>query len=141
MTIREFARQTGYTVPGIWKKIIRGELAAVNVGPAHGLRHPVWSIDAALVPLNLKSGVAKQRNLVRDVLLDAAERGTWMTIREIDRVVDAGTANVSYNLRILRQPKHGGYNIVRRHGARGYEYQIQKNTKIHNDTKVLAPHA
>src|SRR5574337_1609349 len=50
-----------------------------------------------------------QREVIRDVMLSAAECRTWLTLREIAGLTRYGEASISAQLRHLRKPEFGGY--------------------------------
>ena len=56
-----------------------------------------------------------QRDIIRDVMLSAAERETWLTLGELRAVTRYGEASISAQLRHLRKMENGGYEIVKRH--------------------------
>lgn len=56
-----------------------------------------------------------QRDIIRDVMLSAAECETWLTLGELRAVTRYGEASISAQLRHLRKAENGGYEIVKRH--------------------------
>jgi hypothetical protein len=56
-----------------------------------------------------------QRDLIRDVMLAAADCATWLTLAELRALTRFGEASISAQLRHLRKPDHGGYEVVKRH--------------------------
>jgi hypothetical protein len=52
-----------------------------------------------------------QREVLRDVMLSAAECGTWLTLRELSRLTNYGEASISAQLRHLRKPRYGSFVI------------------------------
>jgi len=77
-----------------------------------------------------------QREVLRDVMLSAAECGTWLTLRELSRLTSYGEASVSAQLRHLRKPRYGAFvidkqvrkydevNQIAEHGA-VWEYRLR----------------
>lgn len=62
-----------------------------------------------------------QREIIRDVMLSAADCETWLTLGELRAVTRYGEASISAQLRHLRRTENGGYLIEKRHreGATG----------------------
>ena len=56
-----------------------------------------------------------QRDIIRDVMLAAADRGTWLTLGELHAMTHYGEASISAQLRHLRKSENGGYDVVKRH--------------------------
>lgn len=56
-----------------------------------------------------------QREIIRDVMLSAAECGTWLTLGELRALTRYGEASISAQLRHLRKAENGGYEVVKRH--------------------------
>lgn len=68
-------------------------------------------------------GERSQREVLRDVMLSAAQCGTWLTLRELSRVTSYGETSISAQLRHLRKARYGAFVIdkqVRKSGDRGY---------------------
>ena len=55
-----------------------------------------------------------QRDLIRDVMLAAADCETWLTLAELRALTRYGEASISAQLRHLRKPENGGYDVVKR---------------------------
>jgi hypothetical protein len=56
-----------------------------------------------------------QRDIIRDVMLAAADCDTWLTLGELHALTQYGEASISAQLRHLRKPENGGYDVVKRH--------------------------
>ena len=56
-----------------------------------------------------------QREIIRDVMLSAANCQTWLTLGELRALTRYGEASISAQLRHLRKSEHGGYEVVKRH--------------------------
>jgi len=56
-----------------------------------------------------------QREIIRDVMLSAAECETWLTLGELRALTRYGEASISAQLRHLRKSENGGYEVVKRH--------------------------
>jgi hypothetical protein len=85
-------------------------------------------------PLNAKRG-RSQREMIRDVMLAASDCGTWLTLGELRALTSYGEASISAQLRHLRKPEYGGYELLKRHrentlrGVRGeslWEYRLKQ---------------
>ena len=55
-----------------------------------------------------------QLQIVRDVMLSAAECDAWLTLTEIARITRYGEASISAQLRHLRQPLYGEFRVDKR---------------------------
>jgi hypothetical protein len=62
-----------------------------------------------------------QREVIRDVMLAAADCDTWLTLGELRALTRYGEASISAQLRHLRKLENGGYDVSkqRREGAVG----------------------
>jgi hypothetical protein len=58
--------------------------------------------------------VARQRDVLRDVMLCARECEAWLTLRELARMTGYGEASISAQLRHLRKPECGGFAVEKR---------------------------
>ena len=81
-----------------------------------------------------------QREVIRDVMLSAAECDTWLTLGELRALTRYGEASISAQLRHLRKAENGGYELVKRHreamaggraaadarGERTWEYRLSR---------------
>ena len=83
-----------------------------------------------------RTHLPSQREVLRDVLLSAAECGSWLTLRELAQLTQFGEASISAQLRHLRKPKYGSYVVEKRvrrgivvsdleHGAI-WEYRLRR---------------
>jgi hypothetical protein len=55
-----------------------------------------------------------QREILKEVLLVAAESDMWLTLEELARVTKYPPASISAQLRHLRKPEFGGYVVEKR---------------------------
>jgi len=55
-----------------------------------------------------------QLHAIRDLMLSAAQRGAWMTLREIAGLTEIGEASISAQLRHLRKARHGRHRVEKR---------------------------
>ena len=55
-----------------------------------------------------------QREVLRDVMLSAAQCNTWLTIEELARMTSYPPASISAQLRHSRKEQHGGYRLEKR---------------------------
>lgn len=56
-----------------------------------------------------------QREIIRDVMVSAADCGTWLTLGELRALTRYGEASISAQLRHLRRTENGGHEIIKRH--------------------------
>ena len=56
----------------------------------------------------------KQREVIRDVMLSAGQCATWLTLDELAKLTHYPPASISAQLRHLRKPKNGAYEVVKR---------------------------
>ncbi len=75
-----------------------------------------------------------QLETIREVMLCAAQRDSWLTLREIAAITHYGEASISAQLRHLRKPAFGSYVVEKRRregdpaegGTRGvWEYKLE----------------
>jgi hypothetical protein len=85
-----------------------------------------------------------QQEIIRDVMLSAAECETWLTLGELRALTRYGEASISAQLRHLRKAENGGYEVTKRHregasperpGADGrsdcvWEYRLTRGTNV-----------
>ena len=55
-----------------------------------------------------------QRELLREVMLSAAECDTWLTLEQLARVTGYPQASISAQLRHLRKEEYGSYRLEKR---------------------------
>jgi len=60
-----------------------------------------------------------QREIIRDVMVSAADCETWLTLGELRALTRYGEASISAQLRHLRKSENGGYEVVKRHREGG----------------------
>ena len=58
--------------------------------------------------------VPTQREVLHDVMLEAANYGAWMTLRELSRLTGYAEASISAQLRHLKLARHGGFALEKR---------------------------
>ncbi len=142
----------------------RGEPMRVSSlnGVTSGAEKGVAAADVSRLPAGVRASVAiaageydarrlrSQREIIRDVMLSAAECETWLTLGELRALTRYGEASISAQLRHLRKTENGGYDVVKRHrdGAspdrpgtdgRGdcvWEYCITRAAGVDGDTAV-----
>ena len=56
----------------------------------------------------------KQREVIRDVMLSAGQCATWLTLDELTKLTHYPPASISAQLRHLRKPRYGAYEVVKR---------------------------
>jgi hypothetical protein len=84
-------------------------------------------LDLARIPDGVRASVASrggeydarrlrsQREIIRDVMLSAADCESWLTLGELRALTRYGEASISAQLRHLRKTENGGYDVMRRH--------------------------
>jgi len=85
----------------------RAELARIPEGVRASVGWKAGEYDAR----RLRS----QREVIRDVMVSAADCDTWLTLGELRAITRYGEASISAQLRHLRKAENGGYEIVKRH--------------------------
>lgn len=97
------------------KQVAERRRRSSTFGPAYDARHE----DVRL---------RTQREVIRDVMLSAAECGAWLTLKELAGITRYGEASISAQLRHLRKPAFGGQAVEkRRRGEPGrgvWEYRL-----------------
>jgi len=91
-----------------------GSGVEVAVSMAHipeGVRATLTSRHGEYDARRLRS----QRDIIRDVMLAAADCNTWLTLSELRALTRYGEASISAQLRHLRKLENGGYDVVKRH--------------------------
>jgi len=53
----------------------------------------------------------RQRDVLRDVMLSARERETWLTLDELAKLTHYPPASISTQLRHSRKPEYGGFTV------------------------------
>jgi hypothetical protein len=56
----------------------------------------------------------RQREVIRDVMLSAGQCATWLTLDELAKLTHYPPASISAQLRHMRKPKNGSYEVVKR---------------------------
>jgi hypothetical protein len=56
----------------------------------------------------------KQREVIRDVMLSAGQCATWLTLDELAKLTHYPPASISAQLRHMRKPQFGAYEVVKR---------------------------
>ena len=85
------------------------------------------AVDLARIPEGVRASVASkpgeydarrlrsQREIIRDVMISAADCETWLTLGELRALTRYGEASISAQLRHLRKMENGGYDVIKRH--------------------------
>jgi hypothetical protein len=68
-----------------------------------------------------------QLDVLRGVLLVAAQNGSWMTLGELARKTEFAEASISAQLRHLRKERHGGWRVEKR--RRCWEESLKAGTR------------
>jgi len=56
----------------------------------------------------------RQRDVLRAVMLSASQCETWLTLDELAKLTHYPPASISAQLRHLRKPEFGGYEVMKR---------------------------
>jgi len=70
--------------------------------------------------------VPTQLEVLRGVMLVAAQYESWMTLEELARKTQFPEASISAQLRHLRKERHGGYHVEKR--RREWQEALRTNT-------------
>lgn len=119
---------------GVWQKDRKcaAEIAPDFAAPASAsgaaLTQPSRAaVDLGRIPEQIRASTAltpgvydarrlrSQREIIRDVMLSAAECETWLTLGELRTLTRYGEASISAQLRHLRKGENGGYEVMKRH--------------------------
>jgi hypothetical protein len=119
---------------GIWQNNRKraAELASdlagpVLAGPTSPTQPGLVAVDLGRIPEQIRASTAptpgvydarrlrSQREIIRDVMLSAAECETWLTLGELRALTRYGEASISAQLRHLRKSENGGYDVAKRH--------------------------
>jgi hypothetical protein len=89
---------------------------------------------------SVRVSVRSQREVLRDVMMSAAECGSWLTLRELSTTTQFGEASISAQLRHLRKPRYGSFVVEKkvrkdaivRDEERGaiWEYRLRKERPV-----------
>ena len=121
----------GPEAPGETGRVRRARRRNVRGGAARARQSRSAGADAGKLPASVQATVAakrgeydgrrlrSQREVIRDVMLAAAGCETWLTLAELRALTRFGEASISAQLRHLRKPENGGYDVVKRHRDEG----------------------
>lgn len=81
----------------------------------------------------------RQRDVLCDVMLSASQCETWLTLEELAKLTDYPPASISAQLRHLRKPEFGGFEVRKRQRKPGqvlrgedfgivWEYQLDRRS-------------
>jgi len=95
----------------------------------------------------------RQRDVLRGVMLSASQCETWLTLDELEKLTHYPPASISAQLRHLRKPEFGGYEVEKRQREFGrtmrgedfgtvWEYQLRRGVRrIQGRTRRRLPNA
>jgi len=89
-----------------------------RVGPARGVGSLPADVRASVAVRRGEYDARRlrsQRDVIRDVMLSAADCDTWLTLGELRALTRYGEASISAQLRHLRKLENGGYDVAKRH--------------------------
>jgi hypothetical protein len=104
------------------QNILRAPAGNSNSGGA-----PAAAPDLARIPASVRASAApaagvyearrlrSQMEIIRDVMLSAADCDSWLTLDELRKLTRFGEASISAQLRHLRKAENGGFELVKRH--------------------------
>lgn len=92
-----------------------GECSATAAGMAMRLPEKVCASAGSKGGEYDARRLRSQREIIRDVMLAAAECDTWLTLGELRALTRYGEASISAQLRHLRKFENGGYDVTKRH--------------------------
>jgi hypothetical protein len=86
------------------------------------------------------AGKRRQRDVLCDVMLSASQCQTWLTLEELAKLTHYPPASISAQLRHLRRPEFGGFEVRKRQRKPGqvlrgedfgivWEYQLRRNVR------------
>jgi len=81
-------------------------------------------------PISADKIVRTQVEVIRDVMLAAADCDTWLTLGEIAHLTRFGEASISAQLRHLRKPMFGGYRVQKRRRPGAGETMVIRQRRI-----------
>ena len=102
-----------------------GARAEANVGGGPGANYEARGLSR--IPAGVRASVVfksgeydarrlrSQREIIRDVMVSAADCETWLTLGELRALTRYGEASISAQLRHLRKTENGGYEVIKRH--------------------------
>ncbi len=102
--------ESGIDLPGNCGKGARKHMAIAGAFPP-SVRDSLMARGGEYDARRLRS----QREVIRDVMLAAADCDTWLTLGELRALTRYGEASISAQLRHLRKSENGGYDVVKRH--------------------------
>jgi len=76
---------------------------------------------------NGRERVLTQLDVVRQVMLLAAQYDSWMTLEELARKTKFPEPSISAQLRHLRKPRHGAFHVEKR--RRTSDEALRSNTR------------
>src|SRR5258705_8512995 len=105
--------RSGRNLSGNPENLGRKELGArfANKERDGGLPEPVQATVVAKPGEYNARRLRSQREVIRDVMLAAADCDTWLTLGELRALTRYGEASISAQLRHLRKLENGGYDV------------------------------
>ena len=139
-----------------WAAKVEKPVGSQANGDASGVPMHATSLELGRIPAAVSASATlerteydarrlrSQREVVRDVMLSAANCETWLTLGELRALTRYGEASISAQLRHLRKAENGGYEIAKRQregarsqrpaaGGRGecvWEYLISQSLSV-----------
>ena len=87
------------------------------------------------------AGRRRQRDVLCDVMLSASQCNTWLTLEELAKLTHYPPASISAQLRHLRKPEFGGYEVEKQQRISGrilhgedfgtvWEYRLRRGAGV-----------
>jgi len=109
------ASRQGLTRPGVAGGDGAANRFAAGMGPIEGMPAKVMASVGVRCGEYDARRLRSQREIIRDVMLSAADCDTWLTLGELRTLTQYGEASISAQLRHLRKMENGGYDVAKRH--------------------------
>jgi hypothetical protein len=104
------------TSPGLKTRATEAPTQDMREKDTHAMNFP----ESVRATVAVKRGeydarrLRSQREVIRDVMLAAANCDTWLTLGELRALTHYGEASISAQLRHLRKPDNGAYDVTKR---------------------------
>jgi len=109
------ARKTSGELAGAAGNVSGREMVGREVADLAGIPEGVRASAASKPGEYDGRRLRSQREIIRDVMVSAADCETWLTLCELRALTRYGEASISAQLRHLRKTENGGYDVVKRH--------------------------
>ena len=110
MEAQELEAPRGQTQPMETQELGHHDVEA-QIAEAHTVEAYVLAAQAEGISLEEDE---TQLAAIRELMMRAFDRGSWLTLGEIAEATEFGEASISAQLRHLRKAHHGGYRVEKR---------------------------